>query len=69
MDAFLKTYPDTIDYAEVVHELNWIKNPARPICPGVIKVQTDSWQRATPAKLPVEIIQYRTFMDDLSSKV
>ena len=69
LDAFLKTYPDTIDYAEVVHQLNWIKNPARPTCPGVIKVQTESWQRATPPKQTVEIIQYRNFMDDLSSKV
>ena len=69
LDAFLKTYPDSIDYSEIVHELNWIKNPARPICPGVIKVQTKSWQRATPPKLSVEIIQYRNFMEDLSSKV
>ena len=69
MDAFLKTYPDNIDYTEIVHELHWIKNPARPICPGVIKVQTESWQRATPPRLSVEIIQYRNFMEDLSSKV
>ena len=69
LDAFLKTYPDSVDYSEIVHELNWIKNPARPICPGVIKVQTESWQRATPPKLSVEIIQYRSFMEDLSSKV
>ena len=69
LDAFLKTYPDTINYAEVIHELDWIKNPAVPTCPGVIKVQTEAWQRASPQKLSVEIIQYRNFMEDLSSKV
>ena len=27
-----------INYSEIVHELDWIKNPARPIWPRVINV-------------------------------
>ena len=70
IDAFLETFPDRgIDYAELVHDLNWIRNPCRPICPGVVKVDAECWERATPARSRVEIIQYRTFMEELKQKL
>ena len=70
IDAFLETFPDRgIDYAELVHDLNWIRNPCRPICPGVVKVEAECWEKATPGRSTVEIIQYRTFMEQLKQKL
>ena len=54
---------------EIVHELNWIENPCRPICPGVVKVEDECWQRATPARSSVEAINYRQFMEELENKL
>ena len=70
LDAYLETFPDIgIDYAELVHDLNWIRNPCRPICPGLVKVEAECWKRATPARSSVEIIQYRIFMEELKQKL
>ena len=70
LDSYLQTFPEQgIDYVEIVHELNWIENPCRPICPGVVKVEDECWQRATPARSSVEAINYRQFMEELENKL
>lgn len=70
LDAYLETFQETgIDYAELVHDLNWIRNPCRPICPAVVKVEAECWERATPARSSLEIIQYRIFMEELNQKL
>ena len=29
---------EEIDYGQLVHELNWVKNPKKPVPPEVVKV-------------------------------
>ena len=70
LDALLETYPDKrIDYTEIVHELDWIRNPCRPICPGVVKVEAECWERASPPRARLETIEYRKFMEELHQKL
>ena len=70
LDAYLETYgDDSIDYTELVYELNWIENTARPTCPGLVKVKVDCWKRGTEPRSAVEIIEYRRFMQELQCKL
>ena len=69
LDSFLATQPDSLDYAGLVQNINWVESPVRPACPSLVRVNTDSWHRATPARLAVESVQYRDFMEDLKNKI
>ena len=69
LDAYLKTFTDdTMDYKQLVHDLDWIKNPCRPICPAVIRADCDQSSDKVPSnKDPVKIINYRKMMTELEN--
>ena len=70
LDGFLSSHDgDDMDYAELVHQLNWISNPCIPIGPAVLKVEAECWERATPARSSRDIIDYRMLMEDLKEKI
>ena len=69
LDTLLELGEARLDYAELVHQLDWIRNPCRPICPAVVKVESEGWERATPARSSVETINYRDFMEELDKKI
>ena len=69
LDTLLELGEARLDYAELVHQLDWIRNPSRPICPAVVKVESEGWERATPARSSVETINYRDFMEELDKKI
>lgn len=56
-----------MDFNLLVHELDWIKNPCRPICPSVIRADSSSSGAISKVKPKMQIINYQNLMNELEN--